>query len=93
MLKNSDKNKNVNKKKTAKQKRKAKSDDILKNLPKGVKVVKIPGSPFLWLLVLLVIVFSTYYAMTADRTKQIDTSDGVALLQGTTVKKAEITEG
>jgi cell division protease FtsH len=31
--------------------------------------------------------------MTADRTKQIDTSDGVALLQGTTVKKAEITEG
>jgi cell division protease FtsH len=95
-----DKKKTINKKRTDKNKKKSKQkrvfsnkDEFLKSLPKNTKIIKIPGTPFLWLLILIVLISSIYYMTHGDYTKQIDTSDGITLLKGDTVKRVEITEG
>jgi len=54
---------------------------------------KILRGPFVWVLLFMLLVFTATRLMSGGGPVEIDTSEGIELLQGDTVEQAEITDG
>src|SRR5690625_6045472 len=54
---------------------------------------KILRGPFVWVLLFMLLVFTAIRLMSGGGPVEIDTSEGIELLQGETVEQAEITDG
>src|SRR5690625_1454011 len=54
---------------------------------------KILRGPFVWVLLFMLLVFSATRLMSGGGPQEIDTSEGLRLLQGDTVEQVEITDG
>ncbi len=58
-----------------------------------MKPKKILRGPFVWVLLFMLLVFSATRLMSGGGPVEIDTSEGLELLQGETVEQVEITDG
>ena len=54
---------------------------------------RLTRGPFLWVLLAVVLIWIGMSTLASPKISKIDTSDGFALLQGTTVEQAKMTDG